>query len=838
MDQRQASVTRANDDGETVTPGSGAGQTESPVWRDVRAAPAERVGDLLARMTLAEKAAQLASVWLDSDTPDRDTPHGDTPDSHPGAHGSVAPHQDDLGGAPADWPDVIRDGLGQLTRPFGTRPLRPEEGAELLAQRQRDVMAASRFGIPAIAHDECLAGFTAWTAAIYPVPLAWGATFDPPLVQRMAAQIGASMRSVGVHQGLAPVLDVTVDPRWGRTEETISEDPYLVGTVGTAYVRGLESAGLVSTLKHFAGYSTSRGGRNLAPATATPRQVADQLLPPFEMALRLGGARSVMHAYTAIDGIPTAADPGLLSGVLRDTWGFGGTVVADYFGISFLELLHGVAADPGHAASLALSAGVDVELPAVRCFGSPLIDAVERGDIDESLIDRAARRVLLQKCELGLLDSSWDPRPPALAGSAAGNGGRRSGSGTGGDGIDLAPPEARDVARQLAEESVVLLANDGILPLAAGRRIAVVGPRADDPHAMLGCYSFPSHVGVRFPGLDIGVEIPTFLSALRDEMPGSVISYAPGCGVDDPDTSGVEAAVRLSASHDVCIAVMGDRSGVFGRGTSGEGCDAADLNLPGIQGPLLAALLATGTPLIIVLLTGRPYALGAFGDAAALVQAFFPGQEGGPALARILAGEVSPSGRLPVSVPRHVGAQPSTYLGSTLARRTKVSSVDPSALYPFGHGLSYTSFRWEGAECQGLEWWPQAGELAAAEVPTDGSITVSVTVRNVGERAGSEVVQVYLHDLVAEVTRPVVCLTGYQRVPLQPGQSRRVRFTLHTDLTSFIGRRGTRIVEPGRIELRLGPSSEDTPIVFPVELTGPERTIEGARQMTAEAEIS
>ena len=792
-----------------------------PVWRDARVAPAERVEDLLARMTLAEKAAQLASAWLDSD---------------PGADGNVAPHQDDLGGAPADWPELIRAGLGQLTRPFGTRPLRPEEGAELLAQRQRDIMAASRFGIPAIAHDECLAGFTAWTAAIYPVPLAWGATFDPSLVERMAAQIGASMRSVGVHQGLAPVLDVTVDPRWGRTEETISEDPYLVGTVGTAYVRGLESAGLVATLKHFAGYSTSRGGRNLAPAAATPRQVADQLLPPFEMALRLGGARSVMHAYTAIDGIPTAADPALLSGVLRDTWGFGGTVVADYFGISFLELLHGVAADPGHAASLALSAGVDVELPAVRCFGPPLIDAVERGDIDESLIDRAARRVLLQKCELGLLDSSWDPRPPALAGPAAGNGSRRSGHDAGAV-IDLAPPQARDVARQLAEESVVLLANDGILPLAAGQRIAVVGPRADDPHAMLGCYSFPSHVGVKFPGFGIGVEIPTFLSALRDEMADSAVSYAPGCGVDDPDTSGIEAAVRMAASHDVCVAVMGDRSGIFGRGTSGEGCDAADLNLPGIQGQLLAALLATGTPLIIVLLTGRPYALGPFTRAAALVQAFFPGQEGGPALARILTGEVTPSGRLPVSVPRHVGAEPSTYLGTTLARRTKVSSVDPSALYPFGHGLSYTSFRWEGAECQGIEWWPQAGALPAAEVPTDGSITVSVTVRNAGERAGSEVVQVYLHDPVAEVTRPVVCLIGYARVSLEPGLARRVQFTLHTDLTSFIGRRGTRIVPPGRIELRLGPSSEDTPVVFAVELTGPERTIEGPRQMTAEAGI-
>ena len=628
----------------------------------------------------------------------------------------------------------------------------------------------------------------------------------------MAVQIGTSMRAVGVHQGLAPVLDVTVDPRWGRTEETIGEDPYLVATVGTAYVRGLESTGLICTLKHFVGYSASRGGRNLAPAAITGRQIADLLLPPFEMAIRLGGARSVMHAYTDIDGIPTASDPYLLSDVLRDTWDFTGTVVADYFGISFLELLHGVAADPAQAAALALAAGVDVELPTVRCFGAPLIGAVERGEVAEALVDRAARRVLLQKCELGMLDPSWDPGPAAA------------------DGVDLDPPSARQIAGQLAEESIILLANDGILPLsgplADGGRIAVVGPRADDPLAMLGCYSFPSHVGVKYPDLDIGVEIPTFLAALRQELPDSDIGYAPGCGVEDPDPSGLAAAVALAAGSDICIAVVGDRSGLFGRGTSGEGCDAADLNLPGIQGQLLDALLATGTPVVIVLLTGRPYALGPFPAAAAVVQAFFPGQEGGPALARVLSGAANPSGRLPVSVPRHVGAQPTTYIGSTLARRSTVSSIDPSPLYPFGHGLSYTTFRWEDIEGH------------AAQVPTDGTIGVGLTVRNVGERPGTEIVQLYLHDPVAQVTRPTVVLIGYARVPLEPGQQRRVEFTIHTDLTSFIGRAGQRIVEPGRIELRLGTSSASTVASLPVDLVGPERTIGGPRQMTADVQIS
>jgi beta-xylosidase len=809
LEEGQVNVLSPDADGVFSPTGSGLAVedgTRLAAWRDASRPAEERVADLLRRMTLAEKVGQLTSTWLRSAS----------------SAARVAPLHEELAGEPPDWQALIRAGLGQLTRPFGTVPVTAREGADALVRTQREIVAASRFGIPAIAHDECLTGFTAWTAAIFPTPLAWGASFHPELVQQMATQIGTSMRAVGVHQGLAPVLDVTVDPRWGRTEETIGEDPYLVATVGTAYVRGLESTGLICTVKHFVGYSATRGGRNRAPAAVTGRQLADQLLPPFEMAIRLGGARSVMHAYTDIDGIPTAADPYLLSDVLRDTWDFTGTVVSDYFGISFLELLHGVAADPAQAAALALAAGVDVELPTVRCFGSPLIGAVERGEVDEALVDRAARRVLLQKCELGMLEPSWDP-----AAAVAASGGE----------VDLAPPTARRIAGQLAQESIILLANDGILPLSGLGTIAVVGPRADDPLAMLGCYSFPSHVGVKYPDLAIGVEIPTFLAALRAELPDREISYAQGCEVDDPDLSGIEAAAAHAAGSDLCIAVMGDRSGLFGRGTSGEGCDAADLNLPGVQGQLLDALLATGTPLVIVLLTGRPYALGRF-PAAALVQAFFPGQEGGPALARMLSGAANPSGRLPVSVPRHAGAQPTTYIGSALARRSTVSCIDPSALFPFGHGLSYTAFGWEDIEYRAAGRRAESDGQGPVRVPTDGAIHVALTVRNVGERSGAEVVQVYLHDPVAQVTRPVVLLVGYARVELEPGEHRRVEFTIHTDLTSFTGRLGDRIVEPGRIELRLGTSSADTVATLPVDLIGSERTIRGRRQMTADVLIS
>ncbi len=302
----------------------------------------------------------------------------------------------------------------------------------------------------------------------------------------MAAAIGRDMRAVGVHQGLAPVLDVVRDLRWGRVEETIGEDPYLVGTIGTAYVQGLESAGIVATLKHFVGYSASRAGRNLAPTSVGPRERADVLLPPFEMAIREGGARSVMHAYTDIDGIPSAADEKLLTGLLRDTWGFDGTVVADYFGIAFLKTLHGIAGDFADAAGAALTAGVDIELPTVKTFGAPLADAVTEGRVPESLIDRALRRVLTQKADLGLLDPDWSPVPPAFAGADLDDPDTLRGT------IDLDSPANRELAREIAEKAVVLLANDGTLPLTAPRRIALVGPNAAEGTAVLGCYSFPS----------------------------------------------------------------------------------------------------------------------------------------------------------------------------------------------------------------------------------------------------------------------------------------------------------------------------------------------------------
>ncbi|KUN26383.1 beta-glucosidase [Streptomyces antibioticus] len=758
-------------------------------WRDPALTAAARVDDLLSRMTLEEKTAQLYGVWVGAST------DGD----------GVAPLQREMT-ADYDWDELITHGLGQLTRPFGTAPVDPALGAQALARAQRRIAQAGRFGIPALAHEECLAGFTAWQATAYPVPLAWGAAFDPPLVEEMARRIGHDLRAVGVHQGLAPVLDVVRDPRWGRVEETIGEDPYLVGTVGAAYVRGLESAGVVATLKHFAGYASSAGARNLAPVRAGVREFADVTLPPFELALREGGARSVMAAYTDTDGIPASADPGLLTELLRERWEFTGTVVADYFGVGFLQSQHRVAGTEAEAAHAALAAGLDVELPTLKCYGKPLLEAVRAGEIPEALIDRAARRVLIQKCELGLLDEDWTPEPTGR--------------------IDLDSTANRALARRIAEESVVLLDNpDGVLPLSPDTRIAVVGPRAADALAMLGCYSFPSHVLTHHPDIPMGIEIPTVLEALRAELPDAKVTFAEGCGVDTPDTGGFEEAVARTAEADVCVAVLGDRAGLFGRGTSGEGCDATDLRLPGVQGELLDALVATGVPVVLVLLTGRPYALGRWhGRLAASVQAFFPGEEGGPAVAGVLSGRVNPSGRLPVSVPQEPGGQPWTYLQPPLGLAGEVSNLDPTPLYPFGHGRSYTTFAWES-------------DAAGAEITTDGSYDVSVAVRNTGDREGAEVVQLYLHDPVASVTRPDVRLIGYQRLDLAPGEARHVTFRFHADHSAFTDRTGRRIVEPGALELRLAASSADVRHTTRLTLTGPVRELGADRRLRCETEV-
>jgi beta-xylosidase len=725
---------------------------------DTRPAGADeaRLLDLVSRMTLDEKLAQIVGFWEKED--------GE----------AVAPLQGEFDGV-AGLEEFSRHGLGHLTRVYGTRPVDPITRAAWLWRFQRDLVTRTRLGIPAIVHEECLTGLSAWTAATFPAPLSWGAAFDPELVDEMGAAIGRSMRALGIHQGLAPVLDVVRDPRWGRVEECIGEDPYLVGTVGTAYVRGLQSQGVHATLKHFVGYSASRAGRNFAPVHAGPREVADVLMMPFEMAVLDGGARSIMHSYAEIDGVPVVADPALLTGVLRDQWGFTGTVVADYFAISFLHLLHRTATDLGDAAAQALRAGVDLELPTGNAYLAPLADLVRAGAVDETLIDRAVRRVLRQKLELGLLDETFEGEPPTT--------------------IELDSPEHREIARRLAEESVVLVGNDGTLPLSGAPRIAVIGPNADRREALFGCYSFLNHVLVAHPEAETGIDIATVLDAVRAEFgPGSVTA-ARGCAVDDDDRSGFDEAAAVAAAADVAVVVVGDQAGLFGRGTVGEGCDRDDLELPGVQRELVERVVATGTPVVLVLVTGRPYAVAwALAECAAVVQAFFPGEEGAGAIAGVLSGRVNPSGKLPVTLPRPAGAQPYSYLHPPLGEGDEVTNLATTPAAPFGFGLSYTTFEYSDLDVP---------RTSATDVP----LRVSVRVTNTGDRAGADVVQLYGRDLVGSVTRPVAQLLGYHRVMLQPGESVTVQLTVPAARLAFSDRSLARVVEPGDMEVWIGTSA-------------------------------
>jgi beta-glucosidase-like glycosyl hydrolase len=740
-------------------------QLELPVGTHV----SDRVRDLLARMTLDEKLAQIVGFWEKSE--------GE----------AVAPLQGEFE-APRGLDESIQDGLGHLTRVYGTRPVDAAERAAWLWDKQRWFVNETRLGIPALVHEECLTGLSAWGAATFPTPLAWGASFDADLVTRMGELIGESMRSLGIHQGLAPVLDVIRDPRWGRVDECISEDPYLVGTLGTSYVRGLQSTGVHATLKHFVGYSASRSGRNFAPVHAGGRELADVLLVPFEMGVLDGGVRSVMSSYNEIDGVPVASDPALLTGLLRERWGFDGTVVADYFGVAFLQLLHHTAQDLADAAGQALAAGVDIELPTGDAYLAPLAAAVRAGQVDEALVDRAVQRALAQKEELGLLDARFDDEPPTD--------------------VDLDSPAHREVAALLAERSLVLLSNDGTLPLAADARVAVVGPNADRAAALFGCYSFLNHVLAHHPGTPVGIETPTVLEALRREHSDGEITYTPGCAVDDDDRSGFDAAVAVASAADVAVLVVGDHAALFGRGTVGEGCDRDDLELPGVQRELVEAVLATGTPVVLVMLTGRPYAVDwALDRCAAAVQAFFPGEEGGNALAGVLTGRVNPSGRLPVSLPRSAGAQPYTYLHPALGGDGDVTNLSTVPTLPFGHGLSYTTFT-------------HADLRVAPGASTSGGLTVTVTVTNTGERAGADVVQVYGKDVVASVTRPVAQLLGYHRVELQAGESADVLLTIPAARLAFTDRSGRRVVEPGELEVWVGPSCAQRDVEASVVLAG------------------
>lgn len=755
----------------------------------------ERVEDLIGRMTLEEKVAQLTSVWLTLDP----------------STGEVAPSMFSMGPGRADDPwDQMRHGIGQITRPLGSQPIDPVEGARMINSIQRRLVEQTRLGIPAICHEECLTGAMFQGATSFASPLNFAATWDPDLIQRVGDVIRRQMRSVGAHQGLAPVADVARDARWGRVEETLGEDPYLVGCFVTSYVKGLQGDDpherIIATLKHFVGYSFSEGGRNFAPTHVGPRELEDVFLLPFEMAVKDGGALSVMNSYQEVDGEAPAGSRRLLTEILRDRWGFDGFTVADYGAVSFLYIFHHVAVDGVDASAMALSAGLDVELPNPADYPTGIPAAIDRGLLDEDDVDLAVKRVLRQKLSLGLFES------PFVDEGA----------------IVLDTPADREVAREVADKSIILLSNSGLLPLEAEScgSVAVVGPNAADPMALFGNYSFENHVvATHFKGSTDVIDAPSVLDVLRERLGSSRVTHAKGADIMDADLGGIDEAVAIARAADVAVVVVGDKAGHFKLGTVGEGTDATDLSLPGGQQELVDAVIETGTPTVVVLLNGRPFSLPGLAErVGALMEAWFPGQSGAAAIADVLFGEINPCGKTPVTFSSTVGVQPNVYNRKRLGEGfPAIDGVDP--VFPFGHGLSYTTFSY--------------GDLVVepAEVPVDGAVTIGLTVANTGDRPGDEVVQLYLHDTVASITRPVKELKGFARVSLEPGESVRVSFEVPADMCSFVGVDLVRIVEPGTIEVMVGSSSADIRSKGSFELTGATRALGEDRLLTSAAHI-
>lgn len=788
----------------------------SAIYKDAHRPLNERVADLLSRMTPEEKFAQMHAQWLILQSDGQHRERIDLSDEFSGTTQQKA------------LAERLKLGVGQITRPLGTHIVDAKEGVRAANRLQKTLVEETRLGIPALFHEECLVGLLCKDATLFPSSLNYGSTWDLDLIERAAAAIGDEARSTGCHQGLAPVLDVSRDVRWGRTEETFGEDPWLVGMMETHYVKGLQGKNrdLLATLKHFVGHSFSEGARNHAPVHLGFCELNDTFLLPFEMAVKLADAGSVMPAYHDIDNQPGHSDEFLMTTVLRGQWGFDGLIVADYGGVSLLHQHHGVSNDAAESAALAFNAGLDVELPKDDC-ARHLAEAVDRGLISMKKIDEIVGRVLKEKFRLGLFEHPYRDE----------------------NSVVLQTQSTKKIAREVATRSITLLENNGVLPLRGPLRVAVIGPTADDPLALLSGYSFPVHLIIS-DMLEQTSQVTTPLEALREQLGRDNVSYAKGCHIiekrmagapvfpgdsggkpmqESPvskDTSLIPEAVKTALQSDVVVLCVGDLSGLFQSGTVGEGSDTDSLTLPGVQQQLLDELIATGKPVVVVMTGGRPYNLGGQEDnVAALLMAWAPGQEGGYAIADVLTGRAEPGGRLVVSIPKSAGAVP-YYYNHKLKSGGTPFAFHFGSRYPFGYGKTWTEFNYGPLEV--------VSDTVGNE---NGEVVVNITVSNSGTVAGSEVVQLYVHDKVASMVRPVQELKAFQRVHLEPGASARLTFTVPTDMLNFTSRRGERIVEPGEFEIRVGASSADIRGSGYVKVSGDTRVIDGKWRMVSHCKI-
>lgn len=751
-------------------------QNSGYLYQDQSIPVGERVEDLMKRMTLEEKVGQLSMKSLNQLQFDE--------------HGNVT--EESLEKLFAG------NSIGCLESPF----VEHEKVAGLSEAADHYLRTKTRLGIPAIQIAECLHGLMALGATIFPQAIAQGSTWNPELEHLMGEYIAEEASSAGVDQALSPLFDLARDPRYGRVEECFGEDPYLVSQMGVAFVTGMQGDPAVTktdipdnhvmcTAKHFVAYSIPQGGINIAPAMIGERDLRSLYLPPFEAAIKKANIYSLMPGYHEVDGIPVHANRRLLTDLLRGEWGFSGYVFSDYTAISMLQNFHHICDNKKEAAGMAITAGVDLEAPAQATYGE-LIELVKARELKESVIDAAVKRILEAKFKAGLFDKPYTVPTDRTQ--------------------RVHTPAHVQLAGLMAEESIVLLKNDrDLLPLDKNktRSIAVIGPNAD--RVQFGDYSVTK-------SNDYGI---TVLDGIKQIAGDKVaINYARGCGITDLDKSGFAGAIEAARKSDVVVLVIGGTSIIYSgigwgndnpdkSNTCGEGYDRTALDPPGVQPELIKAVFATGKPVILVMMNGRPYSIAWEKKyIPAILEAWYPGEQGGLAITRILFGMVNPSGKLPVSIPQSAGHIPTVYdykpsgrgyyhnPGSpeNPGRDYVFSSPDP--LFCFGHGLSYTHFEFSNLKIENKE------------ITKGMPVRISVDIKNAGSRAGKEVVQLYIRDKVSSVTTPVKMLKGFQKIGLQPGETKKVEFTIDFDELALWNREMKKEVEPGDFEVQIGNSAE------------------------------
>lgn len=816
------------------------------LYKDPSRPVAERVEDLLSRMTLEEKAAQLC---------------GDLPASFI-RDGKVSVET---------LREKFPNGHGRFTQYSMVGIVDPVQIAEISNELQHYFVEETRLGIPVALQTENLCGYPAAGGTLFPAQINVGCTWEPELAREMAAVIGQESRSVGINSAMSPVIDVSRDPRWGRTYETYGEDPYLISQMGVEYVKGMQGEdkeGVACIAKHFLGYAESQSGLNCAVARINDRELYETFATPFEAAANEADVSGMMANYGEIDGICVGANKKIARTLLRDTMKFRGMLTSDGAAIMKMYNYFHIAPTYKEAGLLAKKGGLDTEIPIGNAYRQ-LPDYVREGKLDEALLDESVRRVLTIKFEYGLFEHPYVDVDKVRAA--------------------MTNPDKAELSRRIAEKSIVLLKNDGVLPLKKGLKLAVVGPHADNLRYPISGYTYPAYIemmkagaedssSVTFNGIadeaaankqkksESGFgsanpfaatlamfsaedqarlnDLPTVLRQMGARSLNSVLSdrfdvrYAEGCKIIGEDTSGIAEAVAAAEESDVIIAAMGGNCGWINV-TGGEGKDRSSLDLPGVQQQLLEALCATGKPVVLILYGPGVFALPwAAEHTAAMIQAFMPGAEAGRVLADVLDGTSNPGGHLTFTVPHHIGQIPITYnhrVGSGYGGDEAAMSVIFSGgyvdntdkpLFPFGHGLSYTTFQ------------VSKMELDAEELPTDGGIRVRCTVTNTGDCTGDQVVQLYYHFSGAHVIRPVKQLVGFARVTLAPGESKTVTFHLQAAQLGYYNEDMAFVVEPGPAELSLGTSSADLCDTRTIRLTGHPVDLMGHRSYTCDVGVS